>query len=326
MTVTAGEPFAGIAGHRRALEGLRRQLASGRLPHAHLLVGENNLGKTEVARRLAGALLPEATLDRHPDFWIDDRAAPIGIDEIRLLPARQSEHHAQTLQAFLSLRPSLGRRRVAVIVNVGRLRDQVQGILLKTLEEPHPGQVLILTSPSLSPFVVLPTVVSRCQRIMFHPLPAHEIEALLAGRGIEPERAALLAVLARGRPGLAIRLAGDPEIMRRHAEWAARLDEVAGAPAHVALDLAAELDQAHSAWKSSGGSGSEAPEAEIEDPLQFAIGSWQVRLRQRMLADPAPGRWARLVEASYRLLGQLEQNVSARLALELFLLTCRRAS
>src|SRR5438270_11696472 len=142
---------------------------SGRLPHAHLFVGEPSIGKTAAARALAQALLPEVDLRRHPDYWEDDRAENLSINEIRLLPDKQPLFHEQTLQAFLSRTPAISGRRVAVISNVGRLPDQVQGILLKTLEEPHANRFILLTTPSVSPFVVLPTVASRCQRTAFLP-------------------------------------------------------------------------------------------------------------------------------------------------------------
>jgi hypothetical protein len=69
-------------------------------------------------------------------------------------------------------------------------------------------------------------------------------------------------------------------------------------------------------------------EGEAEDPALFAIASWQLELRKRMLASQGAeqGRWARLLELSYDTLGYLEQNVSPRLALETFLLECRKAS
>ena len=312
------EPFAGIAGHQPALRHLSSQLESGRLAHAYLFVGEPGLGKTEIARRLAQALLPELPLARHPDYWEDDRREALKIDEIRLLPDRQPEYHQQSLQAFLNLMPGVGQRRVAVISNVGRLADPIQGILLKTLEEPQPGRVLILTTPSLSPFVVLPTVVSRCQRVAFHSVPAAEVAALLVAHGVETERAAALAELARGRPGWSLSAARDPEVLARHAVWEERLEEVFGAPADTALQLAAELDAANFAWRGS--------DRVVEDPVQFALGAWQLHLRRRMLGAAQPGVWARLLERSYDTAGHLEQNVSPRLALEVFLLEARHAA
>jgi DNA polymerase-3 subunit delta' len=314
------DPFFAVAGHSQALDQLRSQVDSDRLAHAYLFVGESGLGKTTTARALARALLPEAPLARHLDYWEDDRIKPLSINEIRLLPDKPPEFHELSLQAFLNLKPALAVRRVALIANVGRVRDQDQSVLLKTLEEPHPHRVIILTTPSLNPFVVLPTVVSRCQRVFFHPVPSPEIETLLAAEGVDPGRARLIAELARGRPGWAVRVAGDQAVIELHHEWTRRLEEVFGAPADVPLRVAAELDAGQMAWRRT--------EGETEDPALFAIASWQIELRKRMLASGGRelGRWARLIELSYDTLGYLEQNVSPRLALETFLLECRKAS
>jgi DNA polymerase-3 subunit delta' len=314
------DPFQGIAGHTQALDQLRSQVKTERLAHAYLFVGESGLGKATAARALAASLLPEASLTRHPDYWEDDRIKPLSINEIRLLPDKPPEFHELSLQAFLNLKPAVGTRRVAVVANVGRLRDQDQGVLLKTLEEPHPNRVIVLTTPSLNPFVVLPTVVSRCQRVFFHPVPAPEIEKLLAGHGVEAGRARLLADLSGGRPGWAIHRARDESVIELHHEWTRRLQEIFGAPADVPLHAAEELDSEQMSWRRS--------EGEAEDPALFALASWQVELRRRMLGSRGreQGQWARLLELSYDTLGYLEQNVSPRLALETFLLECRRAS
>ena len=313
------DAFDGIAGHRAALRLLSSQIESKRLGHAYLFVGEPALGKTTVARALARALLPEVPLERHPDYWEDDRRDNLRIDEIRLLPDRQPEHHQQSLQAFLSLKPAVAACRVALITTVGRMADPIQGILLKTLEEPHPNRVIVLTTPSVSPFVVLPTVVSRCQRVSFHAVPLPEISELLALQGVPRERAEALAGLSRGRPGWAVNASREEGVVERHEHWSQRLDQIFGAPADAALALAAELDAANFEWRSS--------DRSVEEPVQFALGSWQLHLRRRLLDDPPrrKAKWARLLELSYDTLGYLEQNVSPRLALECFLLEARRA-
>ena len=314
------DPFAALVGHAQALAQLRSQVETGRLSHAYLFVGEAGVGKSTTARLLAAALLPEAPLSRHPDYWEDDRIKALLTNEIRLIPEKPPEFHELTLQQFLNLKPAVATRRVALITNIGRLRDEYQSSLLKTLEEPHPHRVIVLTTPSLNPFVVTPTVVSRCQRVFFHPVPAPEIERLLVGHGVEARRANLLADLSGGRPGWAIRRAGDEGVIELHQHWTRRLEEIFGAPADVPLHVAAQLDSEQMGWRRS--------EGDEEDPALFAMASWQIELRRRMLGSRgrAQGRWARLLELSYDTLGYLEQNVSPRLALETFLLECRKAS
>ncbi|HKC20186.1 MAG TPA: hypothetical protein VKE27_11220 [Candidatus Dormibacteraeota bacterium] len=312
------EPFAGIVGHPQALAQLRSQLNTRRLAHAYLFVGEAGLGKATAARALASALLPAAALTRHPDYWEDSRKKIIHVNEIRLMPDKPPEFHELSLQQFLNLKPAIDEYRVALVTNVGRLRDESQGVLLKTLEEPHPHRVIILTTPSLNPFVVLPTVVSRCQRVFFHPVPSPEIERLLVALGVDGKRARLLAELSGGRPGWAVRRAQDESVIELHRAWTRRLEEIFGAPADVPLRVAAQLDSEQMGWRRS--------EGDEEDPAVFAIASWQIELRRRMLTAQGreQGRWARLLELSYDTLGYLEQNVSPRLALETFLLEARR--
>src|SRR5256714_476357 len=131
-------------------------------------------------------------------WWENDRRYNLRIDEVRLLPDKLPEHHQQSLQAFLSLKPAVGSHRVALIANVGRMADPIQGILLKTLEEPHPNRIILLTTPSVSPFVVLPTVVSRCRRVAFHAGPAPPGRDPPLAPGTPPPRAEALAPPARG--------------------------------------------------------------------------------------------------------------------------------
>src|SRR2546430_16030005 len=103
------DPFEAVAGHTQALDQLRSQVRTDRLPHAYLFVGESGLGKAMTARALASALLPEPPLTRHPHYWEDDRIKPLSINEIRLLSDKPADVHQLSLPAFLYLQPAVGR-------------------------------------------------------------------------------------------------------------------------------------------------------------------------------------------------------------------------
>ena len=101
--------------------------------------------------------------------------------------------------------------------------------LLKTLEEPPPHVVLVLTSAE--PEQLLPTVLSRCQTLPLHPLAPEEIAAALTERwGADPATAQDLAALANGRLGWAVRALEQPELRTQRAESLATLAELTGMP------------------------------------------------------------------------------------------------
>src|ERR1700724_442869 len=205
--------FAAITGHQRAMSILRAQQAAGRLAHAFCLIGEERIGKTAVSRALAEELLlsegQPSRLEVHPDFWCDDRPEAISIDEIRFHPERGAPAHDQSLLQFLSLKPFVAPLRVALLANAERMTEQAQNCLLKTLEEPPPNTVLVLTTAY--PDHLLPTCLSRCQLIALSPVGRSTLAGFIATRSGSPEEAEALAGLAHGRPGWAVRAMGDRE-------------------------------------------------------------------------------------------------------------------
>jgi DNA polymerase-3 subunit delta' len=84
------------------------------------------------------------------------------------------------------------------------MRREAANSLLKLLEEPPPGNLLILTGDGAAE--ILPTITSRCQLIPFTPLPKARVAAVLAADGVAPEAAATLAALADGSLGQARQL------------------------------------------------------------------------------------------------------------------------
>jgi hypothetical protein len=137
-------------------------------PHAVLVTGPVGIGKTHIARNLGAALLQttEATLENQAYYReIVPEKDTIAIEEVRKL-----------LAFFRLTVPGEARvKRVAVLADAETMSREAQNALLKLLEEPPTGSVLILTSSQ--PNQLLATVRSRTQVLM---LPAPDRAALLA--------------------------------------------------------------------------------------------------------------------------------------------------
>ncbi|MBN1220573.1 MAG: DNA polymerase III subunit delta' [Anaerolineae bacterium] len=210
-----------VIGHQWAVDLLTRQATTERLPQALLLTGPGNVGKSTVARYFAQFLncreddkpcgkcgsCRKLVSGNHPDVRIwDDEGEAIKIDQIR------------ELQRELALSPYEGQYRVVLLCNFERATLSAANALLKTLEEPNPQVVLILTAADSG--ALLPTIVSRCQGLALRPLPASEMVAALQKRWhISPEQAELLTRLAAGRLGWVIRALEDENLLARRERF-----------------------------------------------------------------------------------------------------------
>ncbi|MBI4698040.1 MAG: DNA polymerase III subunit delta' [Nitrospirae bacterium] len=131
----------------------------------------------------------------HPDVVL---AIPFN-GEIRVDITRKIEE-------FLSYKAFEGRWKAVIIDGAETLNQSAANALLKTLEEPPEQSILILISPR--PELLPKTILSRCQRIFFSPLPINKMSALLEdksdSKNLQPETAVILSMLSGGRPGLAL--------------------------------------------------------------------------------------------------------------------------
>lgn len=160
-----------------------------RSPHAILLTGAQGSGKETLARYLAAEMLAVDTeaLEKQAYFlFINPESDSIGIDDIR------------SLQQFLKLKAVSSTpktiNRVALINNAARMRQEAQNALLKTLEEPPEGTVLILTADKGE--TLLPTIVSRVSLLTVLPVNQADAEQHFE-RAVAKEYA-----LSQGQAGL----------------------------------------------------------------------------------------------------------------------------
>src|SRR6202165_5798634 len=329
---TIAKGFAAIAGHQRAISILRAQKAAGRVAHAFCLIGEEGIGKTAVARALAEELLlsegQPSRLEVHPDFWCDDRPEAISIDEIRFHPERGAPAHDQSLQQFLSLKPFVAPLRVALLANAERMTEAAQNCLLKTLEEPPPNTVLVLTTAY--PDHLLSTCLSRCQVIALSAVGRPALAEFIRSRQPNEAEADALVGLAHGRPGWAARALTDRDWVVRIDRWAEQLAALAFEDVDGVLTYAARFGQ--------------GPQADMRLVAAEALRGFTAFLRDAMLLQagvlsPMPADRKSALEAWFarvppehvraslaaaqRTQLLIDQNVNPRLAMEVMLLDLR---
>lgn len=269
----------GFAGRTEIVARCLEQARAGALGQSLLFVGPEGSGKEltalEIARLIncatpdACARIPacescrKAVTFQHPDIrWIGPAPASVGdADVVRLLAAkREDPFHVPTwgassevligdpdrpgpltvrsLLQFLRLRPFQGTTKVAVVADAHRLRAGAANAFLKALEEPPADALILLLTATRS--AVLPTIQSRCHRVVFRPYAREELTSLLQDLyGLDAAAAARLARLSAGNARRAARQ--RLPLARVCTRWADQIaDVLAEGRAGTAL-LAAEL-------------------------------------------------------------------------------------
>jgi DNA polymerase-3 subunit delta' len=218
-----------LIGHQWAVELLNNHLERGGPRHAYLFTGPSGIGRRTLALRFAEAINsePMGTVDpvsklheqyqrmQHPDLSVVQRQE--GDRDLKIEAVRD-------LQRTLSLAPYMSNYRVALLLNFEDANPSAANAVLKTLEEPNPRVVLLVTAESSE--ALLPTIVSRCEVVRLRPVPLEQVaEGLQHQHNAAPEQARLLAHIASGRPGYAVHLFQNPELLAQRQTW---LDEQRG--------------------------------------------------------------------------------------------------
>ena len=319
-----------VVGHKWAVDLLKRTLIRERVAHAYLLTGPPQIGKRALALNFAQALnclsdnndedkpcgqclaCRKIAHGSHPDVQIiEGEKGTLKIDQMRIL------RHEATLS------PLEGQWKVYIIRQMEQATAEAANCLLKTLEEPPPHVILVLTASEAE--ALLPTIVSRCQVLNLRPLATETVQRALQERwGVDAERAQLLARLSSGRLGWAVAASQDDALLEQRER---HLDEM------IKLMAQGRVERLEYAQQLS-----HNPEA-ATDMLLLWLGWWRDLLlaasgssvgiinidREDTLRAQAQryslGQVRDFVEALRAAVWRLERNANTRLTLEVLMLS-----
>lgn len=241
----------------------------------------------------------QAASGAHPDIRVVDtefQAALLGEDEssnLKIDTMRELTRWAQQ-------KPMLSPWKIFIVRDAEALMPQAQNALLKTLEEPPPGTLVILTVSKKT--ALLPTILSRCCMIDFGLLPRADVKRLLEEHGTDPGEAAPLSALSGGS-------------LEKAAEAASFLKRVSALR---------QGDQAK-IFKFSAGLPRDSHKAREEVRTLLDLLLARTAAAWRRTEGPAKARLTALLRRTLELRRMADRNVSYLLLLETALLESERA-
>lgn len=334
--------FAGIEAQLSAVRVLEHALESERLAQAYLFAGPDGVGKQKAAIALAKAALC-ASRGAHDGGAACDICSRIdsGLHpDVRVFAPRdegdrnlQVEYLRNEVLPLTKFAPFEGKKAFFIFpeadLSFPPHHAEAANAMLKTLEEPRPAVCFVLLSGR--PDRLLPTILSRCQRVRFGALGHKALDRILAEHAVAEEMRGPAIALAGGSASRALSLAADGRAQHM-LDWALRIHGVlggtiagglgaAGRDAGAVLELSEELSR------------SDERDLVLESLASFyrdvaghalGLGEEELRFRHPGVAAAAQqlpaGAAAARVSAISKLFDDLMRNANAQIALDGFLL------
>jgi len=199
--------FKEIIGQDHIVNFLLSSYEADRLSGAYVFVGKEGTGRSKLAKEFAKLVnCQDAASDacdacvscrkieseQHPDVhWFRPVNSSITIAQ------------AREIEKYIYLRPYEAEKKFFIICDAQDLTEESSNALLKTLEEPTKDSIIILTVNDLA--ALLPTISSRCQKVIFNSLDESTIRDILIQKHKIPLlHAHFISYLAEGSPGKAL--------------------------------------------------------------------------------------------------------------------------
>lgn len=201
--------FEHIIGNEKAKDCLAKMASKGTVGNSLLFAGPDGIGKSLFAEAFAKLLICQddpqgihrhkVDACNHPDIRIYRPEGKVGMHSIAAM---------RQFSEDVYLAPCEAKWKLFIIHEADRMLPYSANALLKTFEEPAEDAVIILLSNT--PAALLPTILSRCRTVFFHPLSENEVSSYLMQRcNKTTEDASSIAAMAQGSIGRALRLANE---------------------------------------------------------------------------------------------------------------------
>jgi DNA polymerase-3 subunit delta' len=193
--------FDNIIGHEDIKRQIEISVVSEKFAHAHLLVGEDGIGKSILARSIGFRLLGKNVEREYADlieFKVQKNRQTIGIKYV-----------VEEIIEEINKKPYEGEKKVIIIYEAHKMTVDAQNAFLKTIEEPPKGVFIILLCEKLES--ILETIKSRCQIHKLHRLNSKEIEEFLnrKHKNLTLSEVKAITAFSDGIPGRAERFIED---------------------------------------------------------------------------------------------------------------------
>lgn len=293
-----------IIGNIKNIKLLNRIVATKKIANAYLFFGPESVGKFTAALAFAKKITGNsAKIDSDlviikPDM--EEKTVGIGNKVVKKKDIKIEI--IKDLQRELSLSANNNKYKVAIIDEAERLNKSAQNALLKTLEEPNDKVVLILVAQNEKK--ILPTIISRCQKIHFELIGDCEIEKIIPSGNTNKKDILFWSI---GRLGIAKNLMDNPIELENRKETLVELKSLFSKDVNEKFALA-------EVWSKD------------VDELQKKMDWWLIILRQIMLGKKigvqiSPAKALLLIEniAEQKRILQ-DTNANTRLSMENLLL------